>query len=366
MGMKKPHPAALGAAGQAMNSTQAGLIESKGRDLHILIAGGSIAGLTLAHCLHHLKISYTVLEAHPELSPNAGASIVLMPNGARILDQLGLYGEICRVSEPLSRTKTWNALGKNLIDTNGPALIEKRHGYPLSVLRRMDLLKVLAEGLPEKTRVKTGKRVVRIEHSEGGVAVHCGDGTVYHGDVIVGADGIHSTVRKCMQEHIESLQPGKTRKDREGISAEYNCIFGLGGPIAGSNLTPRDSHRTYSSGRSTLAFVGGEGELYWFLFSKLDRRYFGNEIPRYSKEDAEEAAKGFFELSLDDGNTFKDVWETRTSAEMTAVEEAQCENWTYDRFVCLGDAVHKVSLVKGGGDPATCKPHVLVISARLT
>lgn len=310
-------------------------------DFHVLIIGGSIAGLTLAHCLHHLEISYTVLEAHSELAPNAGASIVLMPNGARILDQLGVYDSIRAISATMVTTKTWAVDGKSIIATNGPALIHKRHGYPLSRLKRRDLLAVLAEHLPEPERVKTSKRVVRIEHSEEGVVAYCKDGSVYRGDIIVGADGIHSTVRAAMHEYIETLHPGKTKKDREAISAEFNCIFGLGEPLARA-VTPGDSHRTYDEGRSTLSVIGNGGKLYWFMFSRLDRRYLGDEIPRYSKGNAEETAKEFFKLSFDGVSTFEDVWATKTMFEMVAVEEAQFKNWTEGRFVCLGDAVHKV------------------------
>jgi 2-polyprenyl-6-methoxyphenol hydroxylase-like FAD-dependent oxidoreductase len=314
-------------------------------EFHVIIVGGSIAGLTLAHCLHHLNISYTVLEAYSELAPDAGASIALLPNGTRILDQLGMHDAVCAVSAPISRTKFWDANGKSLIDGNGPELIEKRHGYPLLVLRRRDLLKVLAEHIPasEKDQIKTSKRVVKIEHLEDGVVAHCSDGSIYRGDIIVGADGIHSTVRKCMQDHIDRLYPGKTQKDRKGLSAEYNCIFGIGAPIPGV-VEPGDSYRTFDSDRSTLSFVGNDGQLYWFLVSKLDRRYFGDEIPRYRLADAEEKAKDFFKLTFDGISTYEDVWATKSMPQMVCIEELQCENWTEGRFVCIGDSVHKVIL----------------------
>ena len=58
----------------------------KGR-LRVIIVGGSVAGLTLAHCLHHSDIDFVLLEARNEIAPQVGASIVVLPNGARILDQ---------------------------------------------------------------------------------------------------------------------------------------------------------------------------------------------------------------------------------------------------------------------------------------
>ena len=57
----------------------------------VLIVGGSITGLSLAIMLERNNIAFLVLEAYPEIAPQAGASIGLQPNGLRILDQLGCY-----------------------------------------------------------------------------------------------------------------------------------------------------------------------------------------------------------------------------------------------------------------------------------
>ena len=82
--------------------------------------------------------------------------------------------------------------------------------------------------------------------------------------------------------------------------------------------------------------------MYWFLFTKLDKRYFGQEIPKYTKADMEKAAKAFLKVHMTESITWDRIWETRTFANMTCVEESKNETWTADRFVCLGDAIHKV------------------------
>jgi 2-polyprenyl-6-methoxyphenol hydroxylase-like FAD-dependent oxidoreductase len=190
--------------------------------------------------------------------------------------------------------------------------------------------------------VHTSKRVYAIDHQDTGVVVHCEDGTEYSGDIVVGADGIRSTVRFLMQQHIETTRPGATEKDRNSISAEYSCIFGIGNPVEGT-VKPGDTHRSYAKNHSTLSFVGRGGKLYWFLFSKLEKKYYGNDIPRYTTADAEEAVKAFYQIHMTDTITFREVWEQRTFANMVCIEESKNEHWTSDRFVCLGDAVHKVS-----------------------
>jgi 2-polyprenyl-6-methoxyphenol hydroxylase-like FAD-dependent oxidoreductase len=208
-------------------------------------------------------------------------------------------------------------------------------------LQRCDLLKVLSSTVHDQSTVHTSKRVYAIDHHDMGVVVHCEDGTEYSGDIVVGADGIRSTVRFLMQQHIETTRPGVIEKDRNSISAEYSCIFGVGNPVEGV-VKPGDGHRSYSKNYSTLSFVGRGGKLYWFLFSKLEKRCHGNDIPRYTTADMEEAVKAFYQIYMTDTITFREVWEQRTFANMLCIEESKNEHWTSDRFVCLGDAVHKV------------------------
>lgn len=210
--------------------------------------------------------------------------------------------------------------------------------------------------MPGDSKILTGKRVSRIEHSDAGVTVSCEDGTSYAGDIVAGADGIHSVVRKAMQKHLNKLSPGAADKDIKGISAEFNCIFGYAEPIEGANVKVGDCRRSYGKGRSTLVLVGDDLRLYFFMFHKLDRRYWGDEIPRYSKADLDREAKKLFDVFLDDHVTFKQVWEQRLFATMTPLEESQNEHWTSERFVCVGDSIHKVcsyTFLKRGETPFT-------------
>jgi 2-polyprenyl-6-methoxyphenol hydroxylase-like FAD-dependent oxidoreductase len=60
----------------------------------VIIAGGGIAGLTLANMLENFDIDYILLESHSCIAPAIGASIGMFPNGLRILDQIGCYEAI--------------------------------------------------------------------------------------------------------------------------------------------------------------------------------------------------------------------------------------------------------------------------------
>jgi FAD dependent monooxygenase len=70
-------------------------------DFKVIIVGGSIAGLTLALCLQRAGIDCVVLEKRSNVAPQEGASVGIMPNGGRILDQLGLFDAVENLVEPL-------------------------------------------------------------------------------------------------------------------------------------------------------------------------------------------------------------------------------------------------------------------------
>lgn len=69
----------------------------------VIIIGASVTGLTLAHCLHRAGIDYVVLEKHVEVHPPIGAAVAILPNGARIMEQLGIFHHVERKSSSIQR-----------------------------------------------------------------------------------------------------------------------------------------------------------------------------------------------------------------------------------------------------------------------
>lgn len=93
----------------------------------IIIVGGSVAGLTLAHCLWRNKIDFIILEANGEIAPQAGASIGILPNGARILDQLGLFDDVLDAVEPLRHSSFWAGSGSHIMSSDAPKIMAERY-----------------------------------------------------------------------------------------------------------------------------------------------------------------------------------------------------------------------------------------------
>ena len=91
----------------------------------VVIAGGGIAGLTLANSLSQANIDYVLLEARDEIAPQVGASIGIFSQGGRILDQMGMYDDIFKLIEPIEYINQWHE-GKPVDRVDAPQLFTAR------------------------------------------------------------------------------------------------------------------------------------------------------------------------------------------------------------------------------------------------
>lgn len=92
----------------------------------VVIAGGGIAGLTLANSLSQANIDYVLLEARDEIAPQVGASIGIFAQGGRILDQMGMYDDISKLIEPIEYINQWYG-GKTVDKIDAPQLFTARY-----------------------------------------------------------------------------------------------------------------------------------------------------------------------------------------------------------------------------------------------
>ena len=163
---------------------------------HVLIAGGGIGGLSAALSLAQSGFEGEVFEQAPEFG-EIGAGIQLSPNATRVLHHLGLATalEACAFLPERTEFRTWRT--HKLISTNALGeTVRASYGFPYYHIHRGDLLAVLVEAanrVPGIT-LHTSARVEGFVQDAGGVRVNV-SGHEHPGDALVGADGIHSTVR---------------------------------------------------------------------------------------------------------------------------------------------------------------------------
>lgn len=318
----------------------------------VIIAGGGVAGLLLANALERGGVDYVLLERRSEVAPHAGASICMIPNGCRILDQLGLYEPFLETTVPVKWVYDRNNRGHPLAPRSDfTRLGFARTGYELSFGDRQALLQVMLDGIRDKSKILMNKTVADVIHSADGVTVKCKDGTAYDGDILVGADGVYSKTREALWNLAAKEYPDKVQKDRKAMTAEYQCLFGICSKVDGLDIG--DGDYGYDHDRSSLVVVCKGGRTYYFIFQKMSQAYRGTDMPHYSRKEAEEFARGHFDMKIRPNVTFEAIWNNTLASNLVVLEEATFEVWTHGRIACVGDSIHKMTPNIGyGGNTA--------------
>ncbi len=163
----------------------------------IMIAGAGIGGLTAALALLRRGFAVDIFEKADVLS-EVGAGIQVSPNAMRVLTNLGLEDEIKKIYFiPKTREmRLWNTGDASRGPARNEEMIE-RFGYPHCTVHRADLQAILSNAVLKfaSAKLHLGSQVVDFDQDAHSASVTLADGTVHRGDVLVGADGIHSKVR---------------------------------------------------------------------------------------------------------------------------------------------------------------------------
>ncbi|KAJ5013285.1 FAD-dependent monooxygenase andE [Colletotrichum sp. SAR 10_99] len=311
--------------------------------IKIIIVGGSVAGLSLANMLEKFDIDYTILEAYSQIAPQVGASIGLLPNGLRILDQLGCYERLREAAgNYYHRVVFRDAMGKPISSNLGPTISEKME-------KQQMLLQILYDNLRQKDKVLTNKRVVHVETSSTGVVVTTKDGTTYTGDILVGGDGVHSKVREEMWRIASVSDPNAfPPEERSIVQSSMKCIFGISKQPA--NFPPGATQQSsFFRGHLYLVISAPGGRVYWFLFHELEGTKHGKDIPKFSKDDELLLATQYRDDHITEDMTFGDLYDNRIKSTLVPLEEHVFRRWHFQRILIIGDAATKVHPIAAQG-----------------
>lgn len=293
----------------------------------VIIVGGGIAGLTSALAFSHVGISSLILE-RSNFEDETGAGIQLTPNATRVLFQLGLENPLISVSHQpqILATRHWKT-GKVLCRIPLQEIVDQYCSYPYLQIHRAELVRILRSECNERPNIelKAQVDVKGVAHSKDGVDLYSSKGK-FTAPMVVGADGIHSTV---------SRQLGNTTEPRFSQWQAWRTVL----------KEPRSNEQSLSN---TNVWCGSNGHIVHYPVN-AQRTYNFVFVTKTSETLSEKWKQSG---NLTELQEYFHGWHREVSEILTLVDKGHLfrwglfhrarikRAWSQKRILLLGDAVH--------------------------
>ncbi len=288
----------------------------------VLIVGAGIGGLGAANALARAGIETVVLEQAKALG-EVGAGVQLGPNATRVLQAMDLLEPLQRKAvTPEAQIAYSFDTGETLRHVAFADALKRTFGFPYLHMYRPDLLEVLAAGFNGELRL--GAAVAAIEEEAGRVGARLQSGEMVWGDVLVGADGIHSVVRRHLHGDVAARFSG------------YMAWRGLCPGDAGRRMgVPVVSANWWGPGAHFVHYyVAGGRYLNWVGVTPHDGSAVESWTAKGEIADALQDYAGWNERVLDI------VRATPSAMKWALHDRDPLPFWSRDRVTLLGDAAH--------------------------
>ncbi|MDQ7805582.1 NAD(P)/FAD-dependent oxidoreductase [Amycolatopsis sp. A133] len=299
-----------------------------------LIIGGGIAGPVAAMALQKAGIDSVVYEAYRTGADDVGAFMTIMNNGFDALNAVDADKPVLQASFPADRALFWSGSGKRLGEA--PIGGGSAGSYGPHTIKRAELYRVLHDEAARRgIKIEHGMRLDDVDSGlENGVAAIFEDGSRQVGDLLIGADGIHSATRVLI--------------DPEAPEPRYTGTVVLCGYARQAPVDPVPGvYRMIYGKRVFFAYTTApDGETWWFV-----------NLPRPELSKAELAS-----TSLEEWKRQATALLRRDRSPAAAIVEASGQirasngydialtpRWHAGRMIVIGDAAHAAAPNAGHG-----------------
>lgn len=319
-----------------------------GRRTRVLIVGGGIAGMTAAIALHKAGLTPEVFEAYARSADGVGAFLTLAVNGIEALRAIdvevdGLGG----FATPRMELYLGNGQLLTGFDFGTPGA----SGLVARTIRRADLYAALRrEGDRRGIAVRYGKELASATPRADGVVARFADGSEAEGDLLVGADGLRSRVRRII--------------DPNAPNARYVGLLNAGGYCRGVRVPGEvGTLRLYFGKHSFFGYVPSpDGDIWWFANPARRQEPTPAELRALTTQAWRAELLALFAA---------DVTPARAIIEGTAdifagwptYDFPKVPIWHRDRMLIIGDAAHATSPSSGQGASMAIEDGVVLAKA---
>ena len=296
------------------------------RPRRTIVVGGGIGGMALAAALQRLGLPCVLLERAPALG-EVGSGLGILPGAVRALETLGVSPALFAQAAPFRRFRVCSSRGEELAEMSFTRVFA-RAGRPGYVMHRGALHAALTACV-RADAVRTDAEVVAVAERGGEALVSVrGDPTPIAGDLVVGADGLRSVVRRWVRGDDPLRYAGET-------------IFR---GIADRALDEPDLCREiFGAGRRTAYYDLGAGRVYWWATAPVPE---GTAVPP-------EARPAYLADAFAGWPFGVPELLARTPADAILqndiFDRAPVRRWHRGRAVLLGDAAHPTTPNLGQG-----------------